>query len=147
MIFLKPATTKILTPDNSFREGVYVFYREGKYYFMWSQDDTRSENYRVRYAIGSAPLSSLQIPTDNLVIAKDLTSGIYGTGHHSVVQVPGKDEWYIVYHRFNYPEGINMGRAAGYNREVCIDRLLFNENDGLQQVGPTLAGIKPVHLK
>ena len=22
-----------------------------------------------------------------------------GAGHHSVIQVPGRDEWYIVYHR------------------------------------------------
>jgi len=141
MVSLKPGTTKIITPDASFREGVYVFYREGKYYFMWSQDDTRSENYRVRYGTSTSPLTPIQLPADNLVIAKDSTAGIYGTGHNSVIQIPGKDEWYILYHRFNYPQGINMGRAAGYNREVCIDRLLFNKDGTIQRVMPTHEGI------
>lgn len=34
MITLKPETTKLITPSASFREGAYVFYRNGKYYFM-----------------------------------------------------------------------------------------------------------------
>ncbi len=144
MVSLKPGTTKLLTPDRTFREGAFVFYRNGKYYFMWSEDDTRSENYRVRYGISDNPLGKINIPQNNLVIAKDTANGIYGTGHHSVIQVPGKDEWYIVYHRFNYPKGILMGRAAGYNREVCIDRLLFGSDGSILPVKPTHAGIQPV---
>src|SRR5690606_16189498 len=54
MISLKPEI-KINTPDRTFREGTYVFYRNGTYYFMWSEDDTRSPNYRVRYATSATP--------------------------------------------------------------------------------------------
>ncbi len=145
MISLKQETLKIITPtDKTFREGTTVFYRNGQYYFMWSEDDTRSENYRVRYGTSSSPLGPISIPANNLVIAKDSTTGIYGTGHNSILQVPGKDEWYIVYHRFNYPNGINMGRAAGYNREVCMDKLEFNADGSIKKVLPTHRGIAPL---
>ncbi|MFT4093789.1 MAG: family 43 glycosylhydrolase, partial [Niabella sp.] len=56
MISLKPGTLKINTPNKTFREGAYVFYRKGTYYFMWSEDDTRSPNYRVRYGTATSPL-------------------------------------------------------------------------------------------
>lgn len=144
MISLKDETTKIITPDATFREGTTVFYRNGVYYFLWSEDDTRSENYRVRYGTSNSPTGKINIPANNLILAKDTTRGIYATGHNSVLQIPGKDEWYIVYHRFNYPGGIKMGRAAGYNREVCIDKLEFNADGSIKPVQPTLEGIKSV---
>ncbi|MDD4968532.1 MAG: family 43 glycosylhydrolase [Paludibacter sp.] len=146
MTSIKQETLTILKPDNTFREGTYVFYRKGIYYFMWSEDDTRSENYRVRYATSTSPLGTFTISKDNLVIAKDTESAIFGTGHNSVLQIPGKDEWYIVYHRFNYPKGITQGDAAGYNREVCIDKMEFNVDGSIKQVIPTHKGIDPVKL-
>ncbi|QEC54449.1 family 43 glycosylhydrolase [Flavisolibacter ginsenosidimutans] len=147
MISLKPNTTKLLTPDTTFREGTHVFYRNGTYYFMWSEDDTRSENYRVRYGTSDSPLGKIRVPQNNLVIAKDPFVGIYATGHNSTIQVPGRDEWYLVYHRFTYPSGISMGRAAGYNREVCIDKLEFNSDGSIKQVKPTHEGVKPIAVK
>ncbi|CAM3925711.1 family 43 glycosylhydrolase [Mucilaginibacter galii] len=144
MISLKPGTTKIITPDNTFREGCYVIYRNGTYYFMWSEDDTRSPNYKVRYGTSTSPTGPITIPTNNIVITQDAGAGIYATGHNSVIQVLGKDEWYIVYHRFTYPNGIKMGESAGYNREVCIDKLEFNPDGSIKQVKPTLTGIAPV---
>jgi len=146
MTSIKQETLTILKPDNTFREGTYVFYRKGVYYFMWSEDDTRSENYRVRYATSTSPLGAFTISKNNLVIAKDPKAGIYGTGHNSVLQIPGKDEWYLVYHRFNYPKGITQGDAAGYNREVCIDKMEFNADGSIKQVIPTHKGIEPVKL-
>ncbi|MBV5282974.1 MAG: family 43 glycosylhydrolase [Paludibacter sp.] len=146
MTSIKQETLTILKPDNTFREGTYVFYRKGVYYFMWSEDDTRSENYRVRYATSTSPLGAFTISKDNLVIAKDPKAGIYGTGHNSVLQIPGKDEWYLVYHRFNYPKGITQGNAAGYNREVCIDKMEFNADGSIKQAIPTHKGVEPVKL-
>lgn len=147
MVSLKKETITLLKPDKTFREGTYVFFRNGKYYFMWSEDDTRSENYKVRYAISDSPLGTFTIPENNLVIAKDASAGIFGTGHNAVLQIPGKDEWYIVYHRFNYPKGITMGDAAGFNREVCIDKLEFNADGTIRQTIPTHRGTDPVILK
>ena len=138
MVSIKPKTIKVRTPDNTFREAITVFYRNGIYYFLWSEDDTRSENYRVRYGTSKSPDGVIRIPENNLILAKDPSKGIYGTGHNSVLQIPGKDEWYIVYHRFSRPNGIKMGDAAGYHREVCIDRMEFNEDGSIRQVIPTL---------
>lgn len=147
MISLKPGSTKVTTPDKNFREGTYVIYRKGVYYFMWSVDDTRSENYQVRYGTADSPLGKISIPENNLVIAKDKEAGIYATGHNSAIQIPGTDEWYLVYHRFNYPNGLAMGRAAGYNREVCIDKLEFNTDGSIKQGKPTHSGIQAVSIK
>ena len=134
MISIKEESIKVMTPDNTFREGTTVFVRNGKYYFLWSDDDTRSENYKVRYGTSDSPTGKINIPQNNLVIAKDKEAGLYATGHNSVIQIPGKDEWYIVYHRFNYPKGITMGDAAGFNREVCIDKMEFDKEGKIKQV-------------
>lgn len=142
MVSIKRETVKVMTPsDGTFREGIYVIYRNGTYYFLWSEDDTRSENYRVRYGTSKSPFGPIDIKPNNLILAKDSAQGIYGTGHNSVLQIPGKDEWYIVYHRFNYPKGIHMGDAAGFNREVCIERMYFDEEGNIKPVKPTHQGI------
>lgn len=138
MLSIKEKTIKIMTPDNTFREGIYVFYRNGVYYFLWSEDDTRSENYRVRYAMSDSPTGKLRIPENNLILSKDADKGIYGTGHNSVLQKPDSDEWYIVYHRFNRPNGIKMGDAAGFHREVCIDKMEFNADGTIKKVLPSI---------
>jgi hypothetical protein len=138
MVSLKKETMKVMTPDRTFREAITVFYRNGLYYFLWSEDDTRSENYRVRYATAKSPLGPLTIPEDNLILAKDPEKGIYATGHNSVLQIPGNDEWYMVYHRFNRPDGIKMGREAGWFREVCMDKMEFDADGSIKRVMPTL---------
>lgn len=138
MVSLKENSTKIITPDGTFREGFYVFHRAGTYYFLWSENDTRSEDYRVRYGISKSPLGPIEVPENNLILTKNPELGIYGPGHNSVLQIPGKDEWYIVYHRFSRPDGITMGEAAGYHREVCIDKMDFNEDGSIRPVVPTL---------
>lgn len=138
MLSLKPNTMKIITPDNTFREGAFVIYRGGKYYFFWSEDDTRSQNYSVRYGYSDSPNGVITIPANNKILSKNPALGIYGTGHNSVIQVPGKDEWYIVYHRFSIPNGIKMGDAAGFHREVCIDPLTFDEQGNIIAIKPSL---------
>ena len=144
MISIDSNSIKIITPDDSFREGTEVFYRNGKYYFLWSENDTRSPDYGVRYGFSDSPTGKITIPENNLILSKRPDQGIYGTGHNSVIQIPGKDEWYMVYHRFNRPKGITMGDAAGYNREVCIDQMEFDENGNIKKVTPTLEGINPI---
>jgi len=144
MISIDSNSIKIITPDDSFREGTEVFYRNGKYYFLWSENDTRSPDYGVRYGFSDSPTGKITVPANNLILSKRPDQGIYGTGHNSVIQIPGKDEWYMVYHRFNRPKGITMGDAAGYNREVCIDQMEFEENGNIKKVIPTLEGINPI---
>lgn len=120
-----------------YNEGTFVFKRNGLYYFTWSENDTRSEDYQVAYATSTSPLGPWS-ERKGAILQKDLSLGIKGTGHHSVVQVPGTDEWYIAYHRFAIPGG------DGMHRETTIDRLEFTEHGSIQKVVPTLESIDPV---
>jgi len=138
MVSIKKETLKVITPPGTFREAAEVFYRDGLYYFLWTENDTRSEDYRVRYSTADSPTGPLNIPQDNLILAKRPDKGIYGTGHNAVLQLPGTDEWRIIYHRFSVPTGIGMGRAAGYHREVCVDPLQFGEDGIIRKIEPTL---------
>jgi hypothetical protein len=146
MISLKTGTTSVITPLN-FTEGTYVTYRNGKYYFFWSKGDTRKVDYSVYYGMSTSPTGPITIPANNQILVQNPTLGIYGTGHNSVIQVPGKDEWYMVYHRFTRPRGITMaGDSAGYFREVCIDKLEFNADGTIKPIVLTIEGINPVSL-
>ncbi|MGL1956883.1 MAG: family 43 glycosylhydrolase [Colwellia sp.] len=147
MISIKQETIKVLTPDATFREGVEVFFRDGTYYFMWSENDTRHEDYRVRYATASAPMGPLTIPENNLILSKNVEKKIYATGHNSVVKAANSDQWYIVYHRFTRPHGITMERAAGFNREISIDKLTFSDKGEVEKVELTLIGITSENYK
>ena len=102
-----------------YNEGPFMFKRKGKYYLMWSEYDTRDPRYSVAYAVADAPLGPFTKATANPVLKG--YGVVKGAGHHSVVQVPGKDEWFIVYHRFKIPDG------NGYNRETCISPMRFDE--------------------
>ncbi|HKJ40693.1 MAG TPA: family 43 glycosylhydrolase [Sunxiuqinia sp.] len=150
MTSIKDGTTKILTPHGgslstyAYREGSYVFYRKGTYYFMWSVDDTGSPNYHVAYGTSDSPTGPIHVAGNPIVTMQDPANGIYGPGHNSILQIPGKDEWYIVYHRIN-KNYLNNG--PGYHREVCIDRLQFNDDGTIQTIVPTNRGIEPVNVK
>jgi len=129
--------------DYAFREGVHVFYRNGIYYFMWSVDDTGSANYHVAYGTSTSPVGPITIAEQPVVLIQDPINEIYGTGHHSVVNVPGTDDWYIVYHRINKNY---LHNGPGTHREVCVDKLTFDESGHINKVAPTRKGITPVGM-
>ncbi|MDI1465358.1 family 43 glycosylhydrolase [Catellatospora sp. KI3] len=114
----------------NFREALFVFKRNGVYYMSYSVDDTRSENYHVEYATGTTPFGPWT--HRGTILAKNLSLGVKGPGHHSVVKAPTGDTWYIAYHRFAVPAG------DGTNREVTIDPMRFNADGTIQPVTPTL---------
>jgi len=143
MVSVKTDSMKVITPKSSFREGTYVFYRDGIYYFLWSEEDTGSPDYKVCYGTSTSPMGPIVLPASNIVISRDDSKAIYGTGHNSIIQIPGKDEWYIVYHRFTRPNGIEL-KNPGYFREVCIDKMEFNKDGSIKKVQPTVEGILPV---
>ena len=139
MLSVKRDTVKVFRPGRTFREGTNVIFRNGKYYFSWSVDDTGSPNYHIRYATADSPLGDLTVPRDNIVIEKDPERGILGTGHHQILKVHGTDdEWRIVYHRFAWQENGRVMDGPGFHREVCIDKLEFNPDGSIKKVIPTL---------
>lgn len=118
-------------------EGSFVLKRKGISYLMWSQgnwDATDDKNaYHVNYATSKSPLGPWT-RREGRVISTRRDVGILGPGHHSVVNLPGTDEWRIVYHT-------HKGDKA---RRVFIDRLEFNADGTIKSVTPTLEGVDPV---
>ncbi|KAL6866535.1 hypothetical protein ACO1O0_002647 [Amphichorda felina] len=119
-----------------YREASFVNHRGGVYHMTYSIDDTRSEDYRVGYATAASPDGPWTYR--GVILEKRVEEGLLGTGHSSIVNVPGTDEWYIAYHRFGVPDG------DGTHREVTIDRVTFDGETGLMdEVTPTLGGVEP----
>ena len=140
MLSIKEETTVVLTPKGgtlqtyAYREAPYVIYRKGIYYFFWSVDDTGSPNYHVVYGTAQSPLGPIEVAKEPIVLIQNPKEELYGPAHNSILQVPGKDKWYIVYHRINKN---HLNDGPGWHREVCIDRMEFNPDGTIKQVIPT----------
>ena len=147
MTSIKPETETLMTPqggtlqDYAYREAPYVFKRNGLYYFLWSVDDTGAANYHVAYGTSTSPLGPITVAENPVILIQDAENEIYGTAHNSVLQIPGKDEWYIVYHRIN-KNYIERDKQPGIHREVCIDKMEFNADGTIKPTKPTKKGVR-----
>ena len=126
---------KEVTPDK-YVEGPFMLKRNGKYYFMWSEGGWTGPDYCVAYAIADSPLGPFNRIGKILEQDPEVATG---AGHHSVIQLPGKDQYYIVYHR--HP----LGSTLGSEREVCIEKLEFDENGFIKPVKITFEGVEAVN--
>jgi beta-xylosidase len=127
-----PATIEL----KDHREGIVVFKRGGKYYFMWSIDDARSPNYRVGWGVADSPLGPVRSPDKNFIVLQRNGAAV-GTAHHSVVNVPGTDRWYVAYHRHALPDG------NGYKRQTVLARMEFDADGAIKPVDPLSTPFKP----
>jgi beta-xylosidase len=130
-------TFREITPKG-YVEGPFMFVRNGKYYFMWSEGGWTGPDYSVAYAIADSPFGPFE-RVDKIL--KQDPKVATGAGHHSVIQVPGKDQWYIVYHRRPLTE------TDGNHRETCIDQMEFDEKGLIKPVQITVEGVKPQPLR
>jgi GH43 family beta-xylosidase len=150
--------TTITQSISGFREGSYFTAREVNgvwtYYFSYSVNDTNEATYHVRYATATSMAGPWTYRAE--VLNQDTTKGILGTGHHSVLQVPGTDDWYVVYHAFMNDgmrprltdTGTGSQIATGNKREVRIARLTYTEpTDGSMplwnRIAVTYEGVLP----
>lgn len=142
MMSIRPETLTVMTPEggdlqtHAFREAPYVFFRDGRYYFMWSVDDTGSPNYHVAYGTSDSPLGKIKVADPCNVLVQNPELHIYGPAHNSVINIPGTDEWRIVYHRINR-HFLDPSLTPGIHRQVCIDRLEFDADGNILPVVPT----------
>lgn len=123
---------KSITPDN-YVEGVFMVVRKGRYYLMWSEGDWVGPDYSVAYAISDTPLGPFKrigkiLEQDPLIAT--------GAGHHSVINIPGTDDWYIFYHRRP------LDTKDGNHREVCVERMYFDKNGLITPIKITQEGVK-----
>ena len=128
---------KEVTPQN-YVEGPFMLKRNGKYYFMWSEGGWGGPDYSVAYAIADSPFGPFK--RIGKILQQDPEVAV-GAGHHSVIRIPGKDEYYIVYHRRP------LGRKGVSERQVCIDRMEFDEKGYIKPVKITFTGVNPVKIK
>jgi beta-xylosidase len=119
--------------DSLYKEGPFVFVRDGRYYFMWSEGGWTGPDYKVAYAVSDNIMGPFK--RIGTVLQQD-SAVATGAGHHSVIQVPGKDEWYIVYHRRP------LGDTGRDHRVVCIDRMEFDEQGMIKPVKMSFSGVK-----
>jgi len=129
--FADSSTYKEITPKG-YVEGPFLFRRNNKYYFMWSEGGWGGPNYRVAYAIGDSPFGPFE--RIGTVLQQDATVAT-GAGHHSVIQLPGTDQWYIVYHRRP------LGETDANHRVVCIDKMEFDDKGFILPVKITMEGV------
>jgi beta-xylosidase len=135
--FADGTTFKSITPEK-YVEGPLMFRRQGKVYFMWSEGGWTGPDYSVAYAIGDSPFGPFE--RVGKILQQDPKVGT-GAGHHSVINVPGTDRWYIVYHR--HP----LGDPDGNHRVVCIEEMHFDKNGRIEPVKLTTTGVAAQKLK
>jgi beta-xylosidase len=125
-----------ITPEG-YVEGPFVFKRNGKYYFMWSEGGWTGPDYSVAYAIADHPAGPFK--RIGKILQQDPAIAT-GAGHHSVISIPGKDTFFIVYHRRPLTE------KDGNSRETCIDEMKFDDQGRILPVKITREGVKKTVL-
>ena len=104
-----------------FKEGPWMFEREGTYYLMYSGSVSGGNGDELLYATGSSP----QGPWAYRGIILD-PAGTGDSSHGSIVQFNGK--WYLFYHNSRLSAG------NGALRSVCASELSFNADGSIQKV-------------
>jgi len=122
---------KEITPEN-YVEGPFMFKRNGKYYFMWSEGGWTGPDYSVAYAIADSPFGPFK--RIGKILQQDPKVAT-GAGHHSILHPPDSDTWYIVYHRRPLSE------KDGNARVTCIDRMYFDDKGLIKPVTITNEGV------
>ena len=112
---------KRLIPNTELKdifEAPFVFKHNGIYYFTYSSGSCHTDTYRVQYATSTVgPMGPFEYK--GAILTTNANETVHGPGHHSILEQDG--HYYIVYHRHNNPKSVH-----GFNRQVCIDELLFD---------------------
>jgi beta-xylosidase len=118
-------------------EAAYMMKKGSKYILMYSGDSCHDETYNVRYSYADTPYGPFTEGKNNPILSTTEDKTTHGPGHHSVLE-DGND-FYIVYHKHDYP----MTRG-GLARQVCIDKMIFENDSTITKVIPTSKGIDAI---
>jgi beta-xylosidase len=128
---------KEITPEG-YVEGPFMFVRNNKYYFMWSEGGWTGPDYCVAYAIADSPFGPFKRVAK--ILQQDAKVAT-GAGHHSVIHEAKTDKYYIVYHRRP------LDQTDGNSRVTCMEELVFDEKGLIKPVVLTFKGVKANPLK
>lgn len=121
-----------ITPEG-YVEGSFMLKRNGEYVFMWSEGGWTDSSYGVAYARASSPYGPFerrgQILATDPAVAK-------GSGHHSVLRLPGSDQHVICYHRRPLEE------TDANARVTCLDYMHFDADGDIVPVVQTFTGVR-----
>lgn len=115
-------------------EAAYMMRKGSKYILMYSGASCHDETYNVRYSYSDSPYGPFTPGKNNPILSTNEDKTVHGPGHHSVLQE--KDDYYIVYHKHDYP----MTRG-GLARQVCVDKMIFENDSTIQTVVPSNKGV------
>lgn len=115
-------------------EAAYMMKKGSKYILMYSGASCHDETYNVRYSYSDSPYGPFTPGKNNPILSTNEDKTVHGPGHHSILQE--NDDYYIVYHKHDYP----MTRG-GLARQVCIDKMIFENDSTIKTVVPSNKGI------
>jgi beta-xylosidase len=116
-------------------EAAYMMKKGSKYILMYSGASCHDETYNVRYSYSNSPYGPFTPGKNNPILSTNEIQTVHGPGHHSVLQE--NNDYYIVYHKHDYP----MTRG-GLARQVCIDKMIFENDSTIKTVVPSNKGIE-----
>lgn len=122
---------KEITPQN-YVEGPVMFLRKNTYYLMWSEGSWGNDTYKVAYGMATSPFGPFNRIQTILESDNEIATG---AGHNSVLQIPGTDNWYIVYHRRP------LANEHKNHRVICIDKMTFDNNGKIKPIKMTIEGV------
>lgn len=125
--FADGSTYKEITPKG-YVEGPYMLFKNGYYYFMWSEGGWTGPDYKVAYAMSKSPFGPFERLATVLQQDPEIATG---AGHHSVIHSISDDKYYIVYHRRP------LGEKGANHRVVCIDEMHFDKEGHILPVKMT----------
>ena len=128
---------KGITPEG-YVEGSFMLKRNGEYVFMWSEGGWGNDSYGVAYARATSPMGPFK--RIGKILGTDPAVG-KGAGHHSVLKLPGTEDFIICYHRRPLEE------TDANSRVVCLDRLEFDTAGNILPVKQTTTGVKAHPIK
>jgi hypothetical protein len=118
----------LITPTN-YTEAPHMIKHGNVYHLTYSNGAWYNGTYNVQYSTSTSPTGPWTYKGQILA-----SSGPFsGPGHHAIVQKPGCDEYYVVYHRYQ--------NGDFSTRLVCVDRLIFKGNGDILPVSMTWAGV------
>ncbi|WP_281224908.1 family 43 glycosylhydrolase [Flavobacterium aquiphilum] len=115
-------------------EAAYMMKKGSKYILMYSGASCHDETYNVRYSYSDSPYGPFTPGKNNPILSTNEDKTVHGPGHHSVLRE--NDDYHIVYHKHDYP----MTRG-GLARQVCIDKMIFENDSTIKKVVPSSKGI------
>jgi len=122
---------------NGYKEGPFMFKKDGLYYFTFPHDKSGSEE--IAYATGKSPMGPFEYQG---MIMERWKDGIW-TNHHSILEY--KKQWYIFYHHHDISKDQHL-------RSMRADSLFFGGKGKILKKEATLRGIgitkttKPIQI-